>query len=52
MSAIQCPGCIPCTKVRQSSAWSFENHNIIYNKSHKLRCELYTESTLDGLVQC
>ena len=45
------PGCIPCkkTKVRRSLAWSFENHNITYNKSWhtitNLRHELYTEYT-------
>ena len=40
------PWCIPCTKVRISLAWSFKNHNIIYNKSRRaimnLRRELYS----------
>ena len=44
------PECIPCTKVQQSLAWSFENHNIIYNESQctikNLWCELYMECTL------
>ena len=44
------PSCIPCTKVRRSSVWSFKNHNIIYNKSRRtitnLRRELYTECAL------
>ena len=48
------PGCIPCTKVRRSSAWSFENRNIIYNKSWRtitnLRRELYMECTLARLI--
>ena len=41
--------CIACTKVRRFPAWSFKNHNIIYNKSPRtvtnLRCELDTECT-------
>ena len=44
------PWCIPRTKFRISPAWSFKNHNIIYNKSRRaitnLRRELYMECTL------
>ena len=41
---------VPYAEDLRRSAWSFKNHNIIYNKSWRtimnLRRELYTECTL------